>query len=202
VIQTPTACVSHAGSRGVPTITELNQQLAGIEPVPLQELYRHWATLPDAVLVPKINHFRPRALGEDIIGHVAVTEIERQPLRIRYRYVGRSLIELYGEDLTGRYVNDLFSESVRRKAIQSYNQVLETRRPLYSKRVFNLWFKKLGYYRLMLPFTMTTDAIAYVVVAIYPMQSYLKRAEQWRSMPEAEEFFSALGNGSEGSGAV
>lgn len=172
----------------------LERQLAGIDPEPLRRLYSYWLVLARQTEPPRIDTFRPGLLSPELLSHIAVTEIEPGPFRVLYRHVGPALTELYGENLTGRYVNDLFSEAVRRKALESYWQVVETRRPLYSKRVFNLWFKKLGYYRLMLPFTRTGDAVKYVIVGLYPMQAYLRRAEHWRSMPEAEEFFAGLQN--------
>ncbi len=175
-----------------PQSVELNKQLAEIEPEPLRRLYRHWLGMAGSGELPHARDFRPRQLGDDLMGHVAMTEIELVPFRVLYRYLGQDLVALYGENLTGRYVNDLFSESVRRKALDSYQQVVDTKRPLYSRRVFNLWFKKLGYYRLMLPFAWKTSGVDLVAVAIYPMQTYLRRAEQWRSMPEAEAFFAEL----------
>lgn len=168
--------------------------MAGIDPDPLRRLYSYWLVLSGQTTLPGIGSFRPNLLGDDLLSHVAVTEIKTEPFRVLYRHIGPALNELYGEDLTGRYVNDLFSEAVRRKALDSYRQVFETRRPLYSKRVFNLWFKKLGYYRLMLPFARTDEEVKYVIVGLYPMQAYLRRAEHWRSMPEAEEFFAELRN--------
>ena len=175
-----------------PSSNSIEGQLAGIEPEPLRRLYAYWLVLAGKANLPRIDAFRPNLLTEDLLSHLAVTEIGSDACRVLYRHIGPALTELYGENLTGRCVNDLFSESVRRKALESYRQVVDTRRPLYSKRVFNLWLKKLGYYRLMLPFAHSGEAVKYVIVGLYPMQAYLRRAEHWRSLPEAEEFFAGL----------
>lgn len=127
------------------------------------------------------------------LGHLALTEVEHEPFRIRYRLVGTRLVALYGREITGRYVDELYTLLLRREVMSHYRLVVEARRPLYSVKCFDFMVKRLGYYRLMLPLSwQDPDRVDIVLVAIYPLDATLRRADEWRTLDEVKAYLAAF----------
>ncbi|MBI1773828.1 MAG: PAS domain-containing protein [Proteobacteria bacterium] len=166
-----------------------------IAPNELRQLYEHWATLKGQRLLPTRADVDISQLGF-CIGHLAVAEIEDDPFRVRYEFVGDGLIQLYGEDLTGRYVDELYSAPVRAEALSAYRRVVGTAEPMFTRRVFDLLIKRFGYYRLMLPLASSGRGVDHVLVGIYPTDGRVKRAVEWRSVAEILNFWRSTGFGS------
>jgi len=69
----------------------------------------------------------------DILGllpSIFLSELEREPFRIRYRLVGTRAVALTGYDFTGRYLDEMQREDAQVPWAEYYREVLETRRPL------------------------------------------------------------------------
>ncbi len=148
----------------------------------LYQLWLAWAVEAGAVAsggVPDRSEIRPEAL-RPWLGHLAIVEIERNPFRLRYRLVGTSLTELIGHELTGRYVDELYSRRVRREAIQAYRSVVETRRPHYRHARYWLVLRTIGYHRLILPFARDGRLIDTCLLALYPDRPEIARAADWQ----------------------
>lgn len=152
-------------------------------PAPMARLYRHWQSLRTTADIPSRAVLDPLDISY-CLGNLLLTEVETDPLRFRYRLVGTNLVDLYGEEATGRYVHQMFSRNVRREAIAAYSGVVAERRPAYAARRFRILFRELGYHRLMLPFADGEDRVGQVLVAIYPLSPDLRKAGQWRPLVE------------------
>ena len=161
-----------------------------MEPPALAGVYRHWLAVRGDQPYPHRDDLDPKAM-QPALGYLALAEIE-DPFRVRYRLVGTRLVDLYGEELTNRYVDEVYTSGrVRRDVLDAYAQVVNTGRPHYTKRVFNLIIKTYGYYRLLLPLAWKSGAVDMVLVVIYPTNPDLRTADQWRSLANLNEF---LGN--------
>jgi hypothetical protein len=100
---------------------------------------------------------------------------------VRYRVVGRALETLYGGSLAGRCVDELYTASYAARVLAVYRRVVERAAPYYDAPAFFLPALNLGYHRLLLPLTSDGAAVDHVMAAIYPADSRLRRAWQWRS---------------------
>lgn len=146
----------------------------------LARLYRQWRSWTGTESgLPRRSEIKPEAL-RPWLGHLAITEIERNPLRIRYRLVGTTLTELVGHELTGRYVDELYSRKVRREVIDAYRGVVEARLPHYRHARFWLVLKTLGYHRLILPFSSDGETVDTCLLALYPDRPDVTRAADWQ----------------------
>ncbi|MBK8157713.1 MAG: PAS domain-containing protein [Rhodospirillaceae bacterium] len=146
----------------------------------MARLYRQW--LDWAVRaggLPDRGTIRPEDL-RPWLGHLAIVDIERNPFRLRYRLVGTRLTELLGHELTGRYVDELYSRRVRREATEAYRSVIEARRPHYRHARFWLVLKTVGYHRLILPFTRDGKSVDTCLLALYPDRPEIVRAADWQ----------------------
>lgn len=147
----------------------------------LAQLYRQWRRWTGTESgVPDRNEITPEAL-RPWLGNLAITDIERNPMRIRYRLVGTTLTELVGHELTGRYVDELYSRKVRREVMEAYRGVVEAGLPHYRHARFWLVLKALGYHRLILPFSGDGQTVDTCLLAIYPDRPEVTRAADWQS---------------------
>ncbi|MCK6452283.1 MAG: PAS domain-containing protein [Alphaproteobacteria bacterium] len=69
-----------------------------------------------------------------VIGHLILVDVERDPLRFRYRLIGSSLSLQFNLNLTGRLVDEHPDPTIRRLANEAYATVVTTARPLAYRR--------------------------------------------------------------------
>lgn len=69
-----------------------------------------------------------------VIGHLILVDVERDPLRFRYRLTGSSLSLQFNLNLTGRLVDEHPDPTIRRLANEAYATVVTTARPLAYRR--------------------------------------------------------------------
>lgn len=162
-----------------------------MKPAELQRLYNYWQAIRGQNKLPHRADVNPAAISF-CLGNIGMAEIEHNPFRVRYRLIGTRLIELYGEDLAGRYVDQTYTPAVRQEALDAYRRVVLDEEPLYSNRVIDIIVRKFGYYRLMLPFSWKSASVDLVLVAIYMADDRIQRAEDWRNLAEVQAFLAEL----------
>jgi len=65
-----------------------------------------------------------------LLPSIFISELERDPFRIRYRLVGTRAVALTGYDFTGRYLDEMQRADAEVPWADYYRRVVETRRPL------------------------------------------------------------------------
>lgn len=117
-------------------------------------LMRYWLSLRDGGY-PDYRRFDPLDIP-DLLGDLAVVEVERPGPRFRFRLYGTRVAEIRGRDLTGLYIGEpgVFPPDLNRLYRQSYVEVLEGGRPVFSVVPYEPHRRVVGnYHRLLLPFT-------------------------------------------------
>ena len=70
-------------------------------------LYRYWLSIrPGAGLLPGRKHFSPTALPS-LLRWIWLADIQRHPLRFKYRLIGTEHVEATGSDLTGHWYDEV-----------------------------------------------------------------------------------------------
>jgi hypothetical protein len=97
----------------------------------LLRLYRYWNDRRGELRFP------PRASIDPVdfpyaLGRVSLVEVQRNPLRFRYRLVGTLLTEHLGYEMTGKYVEDIPEPSMREFTRSFYERALERQAPLHE----------------------------------------------------------------------
>ena len=115
----------------------------------------------------------------DMLGNIALVRFDHDPFRAKYLVVGGELVSLYGEELSGRYVDELYGKTEREEAMGVYLKICTDKKPLYSKRTYKTFFRELGYNRLVLPYTDGGKSIEYAMTCIYPTNPSIKKASDW-----------------------
>ncbi len=163
------------------------------EPAPavpeLARLHALWTAWRGAAPLPHRWSINPLELGF-CLANLALVDIEPETRRPRYRLVGTGLVDLWGRELRGRYIDQVYRFPVRREVLNAYRRVMASGEPLYGERIFNLGFRRLGYHRLMLPFTDGSAGggdgrrVDLVMLAIYPTDRRIRRVDDWRELAE------------------
>ena len=94
----------------------------------IERFYAYWQSIHPPVGLPGRQHIDPSAIP-DLLPHVYMVDVTRDPLRFKYRLVGTEYAQRMGHDLTGRYLDEAhpgFPELVRQ-----YVTTVELRQPHY-----------------------------------------------------------------------
>lgn len=95
----------------------------------LRKLHEYWTARRPGGRLAGRQHIDPLELGF-IIGHLALVDVLRDPLRFRYRLIGTHLVAQVGFDLTGRMLDEHPEPTFRRLAAQHYSHVATTAQAL------------------------------------------------------------------------
>jgi len=92
-----------------------------------------------------------------IAGHLLICDVTRQngqSIRYRWRFWGSKLSEFFGVELTGRFIDEAYTDEAARQVIGGYDWILENEEPHYWLRRGGLAFEDqehLTYERLVCP---------------------------------------------------
>lgn len=98
----------------------------------IRRLHEYWLAIsPADGQLPGRQHVDPSAIP-DLLPQMFLVDVEREPLRFRYRLVGTDYVEMMGRDLTGEYL-DAVHPGFPGPVLQHYINAVERRRPAYRK---------------------------------------------------------------------
>ncbi|WP_119299724.1 PAS domain-containing protein [Dongia deserti] len=80
-----------------------------------------------------------------LLPYLVIAEIERKPLRVRYRLVGTRVVEANGHDFTNRYLDEC-KFAVEPLLVECYRRLVATRGPVFAYYEWNKseWHKPTG----------------------------------------------------------
>lgn len=99
----------------------------------------------------------------DMVGflpRVMLADIERKPLRFRYRLAGTGICKVHPGDPTGLAADDLQPPAYGALVHRQYTAVLTSRRPALHLNLFDNEERYRSYAHLILPLTRGTDQVA------------------------------------------
>jgi hypothetical protein len=97
----------------------------------LCRLYRYWNGRRGGRRFPSRDDVDPLDFPY-ALGRVSLIEVERDPLRFRFRLVSTGLTEHLGYEMTGKYVDDLPEPSMREFTRAFYERALDRHAPLHE----------------------------------------------------------------------
>lgn len=171
--------------------------LEEIEPRPMKNLFCYWNDMARGG-VPDQRKLQISEMS-DCIGNIALVMLRKNPMRGRYRIVGRNLVSLLGSDPTGQYIHEVYSSSISDEVYDSFTKAIEGRKAVYFRREYMILGKSFGYHRLVLPMCLKTEEIDRLLICIYPTNNKLTSAGQWKPLvnelnkvEEAERRFASV----------
>jgi PAS domain len=81
------------------------------------QLYEHWLGLrPGPGVLPGRQHLDPVSLPVSLLPFLWLADVERTPLRFRYRLLGTEHVRVLGRDYTGHWIDEAHPNFVRSAA--------------------------------------------------------------------------------------
>ncbi len=124
----------------------------------LHQVYDYWQRKRGARAMPARRDIDPTELAA-VLPHLMVVNVEPGP-RFRYRLFGTAVVEAFGIDPTGKYIDEVMVGAYKTFLLGLYNDLIASKKPVYStsiygtKRDTKLWTQ-----RLMLPLSSDGDAV-------------------------------------------
>ena len=74
---------------------------------------------------------------KDLLPNIMIVDVERDPLRFRYRLVGTRVVEYNGVEFTGRYLGEI-GWAEEQALFDSYAEVVNSRQPFFGSFAWGL----------------------------------------------------------------
>jgi hypothetical protein len=98
----------------------------------LRQLMDYWRQVhPAGGGLPGRQHVDPSAIA-GLLPQLFLVDVERTPLRFKYRLVGSDYVQMMDRDLTGEYLDEVHP-GFHGLILQQYVDTVEQRRPAYRK---------------------------------------------------------------------
>lgn len=137
------------------------------------------AQAPEAASEPGVwparDSFRPEDLPAQILPHLGVVDVEREPLRIYYRLVGSSIAASLGRSHIQGYLDELDLPQAD-DVMALYRHALEANRPVFLAGVQMIDNQEFTYEGGALPLGEAEDAVRRFII----FEDYLQ-TEAWRT---------------------
>jgi hypothetical protein len=98
----------------------------------IRRLHAYWQQQRDRRngCLPKRGDIAPDEI-KDLLPNIMIVDVERDPLRFRYRLVGTRVVEYNGFEFTGRYLGEI-GWPEEQDLIASYTAVVDSRQPFFG----------------------------------------------------------------------
>ena len=96
----------------------------------VDRLHHYWRSKCAADRLPSRAMIDPAEIPR-LLPYLVMAEIERDPMRVRYRLVGTQVVESNGVDFTNRYLDEC-DFAVEALLLECYRRLVETRAPIFA----------------------------------------------------------------------
>ena len=110
----------------------------------IHRLFSYWQNQQQSRggMLPRRGDIAPDQL-RDLLPNIMIVDVEREPLRFRYRLVGTRVVEYNGFEFTGRYLGEI-GWPEEQELFDSYAKVVETQRPFFGSLDWELVLGRMG----------------------------------------------------------
>ncbi len=130
----------------------------------LRELWRYWLARRGTRPMPPRRDIDPVDIPT-LLPHLQLVERLPPDGRYRYRLAGSAIVEAYGRELTGKYLDEIVPPHRRAIAEDHYNLVFVERRPLFVRsRYTTMRELDITATRIILPLAGMADEVAVLLV--------------------------------------
>jgi hypothetical protein len=93
-----------------------------------EELFAYWASLRDGALLPGRRHLDPGGIKR-LLPTVSLIDVVREPLDFSMRLAGTALYGVYGREITGKRLSDIYNTAAADYWRVELGKVVAERRP-------------------------------------------------------------------------
>jgi hypothetical protein len=94
----------------------------------LRQLFRYWSDKKADRFAPARREIEPSEL-RDLLPHIYLVDVEDRPIRFRFRLIGTEIVQNFGLDMTGRYIEEIDFSDRAPSVLAHYAAVVTTREP-------------------------------------------------------------------------
>lgn len=127
----------------------------------------YWERKRGGRIMPSRRDIDATEIPPSLLPLLQITERAKGSRRIRFRLVGTAIVEAYGADLTGKYMDEVYSEARMRYVEANYNAVCQSQRPVV---VINRYHSsrpvELVSHRLVMPLSDDGVAVNHFLTAV------------------------------------
>lgn len=100
-----------------------------------EELFGYWASLRSAGRLPSRRDIDPQDFKR-LLPTISLIDVEREPLDFRLRLAGTGLYGVYGREITGRRLSDVYAPQAAEDWRAELTKVVTEKRPLVGVHNF------------------------------------------------------------------
>jgi hypothetical protein len=131
----------------------------------LKELFFYWRAKKGERVAPSRSDIQPQEIKR-LLPIIYLMDVVPEPQRFRFRLVGTGIVDYFGEEITGRYLDELELNLPMDELLDQYREAVRERRAfhrrwLYTKRDR----RRLEYERIILPLSADGTAINMLLCA-------------------------------------
>ncbi len=129
----------------------MNDRQVEIGDASLRRLYEYWLAKKQDRIAPARGDIDPGELRE-ILPSLFLVEAVGSPARYRYRLVGTEVVKQFGEEITGRFMDQVDLDHVAGRVQAEYDEAATKREPIVSRWNYSKdGGRHVEYERLILP---------------------------------------------------
>jgi len=132
----------------------------------LQALYAYWNKQRAGRPMPSRADFDPIDIPR-LLPNLLLMDVEPGTGRLKVRVAGTTVVEMYGSDYTGRYLDEIEFGDRRAAVLHDYTTCVETRQPYVSEHSF--WTDRQVTYRVervILPLSDDGERVSHLVAGL------------------------------------
>jgi hypothetical protein len=130
----------------------------------LKELYAYWISKRGTLIAPARSAIRLEEIPA-LLPNIALTDVVGDPPRFRIRLFGANLAAAYGEDLAGRFLDEVDFGSVSRQTTNLFAKMVRECRPQVVRAQYTKFRdgRRIDYERIALPLSEDGKAVSMIL---------------------------------------
>lgn len=101
----------------------------------LREAFKLWNSKRGTRRMASRSDFDPLEMPR-LLSSIILIDVEGSDAHLRIRLVGTKIVDMYGSDYTGKYMNEIDFGDVRNKVLKEYHLPVSEKRPVFSDHEF------------------------------------------------------------------
>lgn len=103
----------------------------------LRQLHQYWLSKLDNRPMPRRSDLDPTDIPH-LLRNVVLVDVDHEPLRLRFRLIGTHITEAVKRDMTGRYFDEAYDETISAGMTQLYGVTVQSKKPIrhFSRAIF------------------------------------------------------------------
>ena len=131
----PRQAKSGLKTNAMPHLNVDEKPFARVKSQLLREGFALWESKRGTRLMPRRADFDPVEMPR-LLSSIILVDVEDGSARLRIRLVGTKVVEMFGSDYTGRYMDEIDFGDVREKILKEYRLPISEKRPVFSDHEF------------------------------------------------------------------